>query len=138
MSHQTCQISNDVKDQFKVRKDKSNAALILKIDVNELLVVVDSYLEGINMSELSEELPDSTPRFVVISFELKHKDGRISYPLTGIYYHPEGSSLNNKMLYASSSAVTFHEAGIVGKLIDAEELNDDWLIEKLESSKTRP
>ncbi|KAJ3274953.1 hypothetical protein HDV01_001817 [Terramyces sp. JEL0728] len=83
------------------------------------------------MSELSEELPDSTPRFVVVSFELKHKDGRISYPLTG-------SSLNNKMLYASSSAVTFHEAGIVFELIDGEELDDEWLIEKLESSKTRP
>jgi hypothetical protein len=119
MSHQTCTISQDSKDHFKTlrfRKDKTNACLILKINTNELTVGVDQYLQDIKIEDLQEELPDSTPRYLIISYELKHKDGRISYPLCGVYYNPSNSSLNNKMLYASSSTVVFQEAGITGKV----------------------
>jgi hypothetical protein len=45
------------------------------------------------------------------------------------------------MLYASTTTLVFMEAGIVGKVFDlqdADELTDDWLVQKLESSKTRP
>jgi hypothetical protein len=68
--------------------------LLLKIDPKELIVGVDEYLQDIDISALRAELPESsprfpyaiTPRFLVISYELKHKDGRISYPLAGVYY----------------------------------------------------
>jgi hypothetical protein len=60
--------------------------LLLKIDVNQLIIVVDEYFQDMTLEDLQAELPDSTPRFLVISYELKHKDGRISYPLCGIYY----------------------------------------------------
>lgn len=68
------------------RKEKTNAALLLKIDPKELLVIIDDFLENIDVPSLSEALPETSPRFMVISYELKHRDGRISYPLTGIYY----------------------------------------------------
>jgi hypothetical protein len=60
--------------------------LILKIDPKELLVILDDYMENIEMTSISEELPETSPRFLVLSYELKHRDGRISYPLAGIYY----------------------------------------------------
>jgi hypothetical protein len=120
---------------------------MLKINTNELSVVLDQYLQDIKIEDLQEELPDSTPRYLIISYELKHKDGRISYPLCGVYYNPSNSSLNNKMLYASSSTVVFQEAGITGKVIitheifdltDPEDLTEEWLVNMLEASKTRP
>ncbi|KAI8901515.1 hypothetical protein BC833DRAFT_577467 [Globomyces pollinis-pini] len=144
MSHQTCTIPSETSDQFKVlrfRKDKTIAALVLKIDPNSLQVVVEHYLQNVSLEDIVEELPETSPRFIVISYELKHKDGRISYPLAGIYYNPEGSSLNNRMCYASTVTQVFTEAGITGKvfdLVEAEELTDDWMVSQLESSKTRP
>lgn len=144
MSHQTCQANQEVLDKIKelrFRKDKTNACLILKIDPKELLVILDEYMDNTDLNSISEALPSTTPRFLVISYELKHKDGRISYPLTGIYYNPEGASTSNKMLYASSTSLIFHEAGIVGKVFDlqnGEDLSDEWLVQRLESSKTRP
>jgi hypothetical protein len=46
-------------------------------------VVVDQLLEETELDDVVEELPDATPRFVVISFELNHDDGRKNYPLIG-------------------------------------------------------
>lgn len=36
------------------------------------------------IEELGDELPDNSPRFLLISFEMNHKDGRVSYPLVGM------------------------------------------------------
>ncbi len=57
--------------------------MILKIDAEKLLVLVDEYLQDIDIGDISEALPDSVPRFVIVSTEFQHKDGRISYPLVG-------------------------------------------------------
>ncbi|KAJ3000862.1 hypothetical protein HDV02_002325 [Globomyces sp. JEL0801] len=125
---------NIAKMKEKADKDKTIAALVLKIDPNSLQVVVEHYLQNVTLEDIVEELPETSPRFIVISYELKHKDGRISYPLAG-------SSLNNRMCYASTVTQVFTEAGITGKvfdLVEAEELTDDWMVSQLESSKTRP
>ncbi|OAJ36513.1 hypothetical protein BDEG_20678 [Batrachochytrium dendrobatidis JEL423] len=63
------------------RKAKSNAALILKIDIQSLTVIKDQFFDDAALADIAEELPDSTPRFLVVSYEMKHRDGRISYPL---------------------------------------------------------
>ncbi|EGF84059.1 hypothetical protein BATDEDRAFT_21747 [Batrachochytrium dendrobatidis JAM81] len=123
------------------RKAKSNAALILKIDIQSLTVIKDQFFDDAALADIAEELPDSTPRFLVVSYEMKHRDGRISYPLVGIYYNPTGSSTNNRMLYASTSSHLFQKADITGKVFDVtdpEELTDEWMIQKLEASLTRP
>ncbi|KAJ3052008.1 hypothetical protein HK097_006987 [Rhizophlyctis rosea] len=127
--------------KFRFRKSKSNAAIILKIDVKDLKVVVEEILEDTTIEDVAEALPDSTPRYIVLSYELKHKDGRVSYPLVGIYYNPTGSSTANRMLYASTNSYLFQKADIAGKIFDlndSEDLTDEWLTEKLEGSKTRP
>lgn len=69
-----------------ISKDKTNAALLLKIDPKELLIVAEEYMDDTKLSDIAEALPESSPRFIVISFQLNHKDGRVSYPLAGVYY----------------------------------------------------
>ncbi|KAI8910660.1 hypothetical protein DFJ77DRAFT_470635 [Powellomyces hirtus] len=123
------------------RKSKTNAALILKIEVAALKVVIDEQLDDVSIEEIAEALPDTTPRFLVVSFELKHKDGRISYPLFGLYYNPGGSSTSNRMLYASTKNYLYQQTDISGKIFDlteSEDLTEEWLTQQLENSKTRP
>jgi len=51
----------------------------VKIDTKKLLVVEDQLLDPCTLEELREELPDNTPRYIVLSWEYHHKaDGRIS------------------------------------------------------------
>ena len=47
----------------------------------------------------SPELPENSPRFVVLSYELNHNDGRTSFPLILIYWAPQTSSMELSTLY---------------------------------------
>ncbi|TPX56996.1 hypothetical protein SpCBS45565_g08301 [Spizellomyces sp. 'palustris'] len=150
----TCDVPADVIEAVKafrfrsvmeateiIEKSKTNAALILKIDVPQLKVVIDELLEDSSIEDISDALPDTTPRFLVMSFELRHKDGRVSYPLFGVYYNPAAASTANRMLYASTKNYLYQRTDISGKvfdLTDSEDLTEEWLVEQLESSKTRP
>ncbi|KAJ1332732.1 hypothetical protein BSLG_008361 [Batrachochytrium salamandrivorans] len=111
------------------RKEKSNAALILKIDLATLTIVKDEFLDNTTLADVSEALPDSTPRFIVISYEMKHRDGRVSYPLVGKTYAFE-------IIYRSTTLRIPRRS--VFDLADLEELSDDWMVQKLEASLTRP
>ena len=53
----------------------------------------DQSLEGITMEELSEELPETAPRFVLLQFEYHSIDGRIAYPHVFVYYSPPSMHL---------------------------------------------
>ena len=78
---------------------------------------------------------------MIISFELQHQDGRVSYPLVGIYYNPSSTSTQQRMMYASTCTTLFQKADVVGKvfdLTDVEQLTLEWLKNSVESSKTRP
>lgn len=68
---------------FRLAKRSSKgAALVAKIDKNKLLIEKEEILDPITPEELEEELPEHSPRFVVLSTELHHADGRISYVRT--------------------------------------------------------
>ncbi|TPX34864.1 hypothetical protein SmJEL517_g02633 [Synchytrium microbalum] len=144
MANNTCDIDNGVLESFKkfrFRKAKSNAALVLKIDPKQLMIVEDETHENVTIDDLASELPDTSPRYIVLSYENKHDDGRVSYPLVGLFYCPDGSSDQSRMLYASAKSYVFQKADISGKIYDlneAEELTDSWLAERLKGSSTRP
>ncbi|KAI9100426.1 hypothetical protein DFS34DRAFT_648346 [Phlyctochytrium arcticum] len=131
----------DAVKAFRFRKAKTNGVIILKVDIENLKVIVDEVIEDADIEALAEELPENSPRYLVLSFELKHKDGRISYPLFGVYYNPEGANTSNRMVYASTRNVLFQQTGISGKIFDlnnSEDLTPEWLTAQLEASKTRP
>ncbi|TRM62598.1 hypothetical protein BD626DRAFT_548463 [Schizophyllum amplum] len=53
-----------------------NAAIVIKINKAQLTMEEVETFDNISIEELAEELPENSPRFVVISYELHHKDGR--------------------------------------------------------------
>ena len=48
------------------------------------------------------ELPENSPRYVMLSYELNHKDGRISFPLVLINWSPVTSETGMLTLHASA------------------------------------
>ncbi|KAG0317352.1 hypothetical protein BGZ97_005514 [Linnemannia gamsii] len=104
-----------------------------KIDKNKLLIVEDEDEDNLSVEDLAELLPENTPRYIVLSYELKHDDGRKSYPLVFLYYSPKGVKPELNMLYASAKTYFQNKVGLgkVFDLQDAEGLTDDWLRAKL-------
>ena len=48
------------------------------------------------------ELPENSPRYVVLSYELNHTDGRKSFPLVLINWAPTSSEIGMLTLHASA------------------------------------
>jgi Cofilin/tropomyosin-type actin-binding protein len=48
------------------------------------------------------ELPENSPRYVLLSYELDHKDGRKSFPLVLINWAPTSSETGLLTLHASA------------------------------------
>ncbi|VEU19539.1 DEKNAAC100272 [Brettanomyces naardenensis] len=53
-----------------------------------------------SLDSLVEELPDNTPRFIILNYPYTASDGRPMFPLVLIYYRPSTSRQESKMLYA--------------------------------------
>ncbi|ODV85393.1 hypothetical protein CANARDRAFT_28188 [[Candida] arabinofermentans NRRL YB-2248] len=53
-----------------------------------------------SINSLIEELPDNSPRFIILSYPFESKDGRKVNPLIFIYWRPSTSKQDNKMLFA--------------------------------------
>jgi hypothetical protein len=146
----TCTISAEVTDalkKFRFSNAKTLECLILKIDVDTLVVIPDTQLSATSIEEIAEELPDNTPRFLVLSYPLPGEDGRISFPLIGLFYTPKSASLvctlplipqTLKMLYASSKVQLFNAADIRGQtleLTDAEEFDAAWVENSIQRTR---
>ncbi|KAF9968797.1 hypothetical protein BGZ70_005601 [Mortierella alpina] len=133
----TCDIDPNLVAKLKAfrfaKRSQGIAALICKIDKNKLLIEEDEDLQLESLDELAESLPENTPRYVVVSYELKHDDGRVSYPLVFIYYSPNGVKPELNMLYASAKThfQTANDLGKVFDLHDAESLTEKWMRTKL-------
>ncbi|KAG8709142.1 hypothetical protein FRC09_000843 [Ceratobasidium sp. 395] len=67
--------------------------------------------DNISMEDLAEELPDASPRYVVLSYERKHDDGRTSFPLIMLNWTPAGSETGLMTLHASA-LIAFQNAVI--------------------------
>lgn len=65
---------------FRMSKSSSKgAAFVVKIDKKKLLMEKEEVFDSISPDDLVEELPEHSPRFIVLSYEMKHTDGRISF-----------------------------------------------------------
>ncbi|OXV07119.1 hypothetical protein Egran_05116 [Elaphomyces granulatus] len=54
------------------------------------------------MDDLAESLPDSSPRFILLSYPLTLPSGRPSVPYSLLYYLPENCSPTTRMMYAGA------------------------------------
>ncbi|GAB1735752.1 hypothetical protein NU219Hw_g5099t2 [Hortaea werneckii] len=79
-----------------------------------------------NMQELSDELPDNSPRYVLLSYPLTMDSGRLSVPYVMINYLPPTCSSELRMLYAGAKELMRNQAEVnrIIELDAAEEIEE--------------
>ncbi|KAK5144736.1 hypothetical protein LTR04_001479 [Oleoguttula sp. CCFEE 6159] len=76
-----------------------------------------------NLQELGDELPDHSPRFVLLSYPLTLSSGRLSVPYVMLYYLPVTCNSELRMLYAGAKELMRNTAE-VGKIIEIDTAED--------------
>ncbi|GJN66724.1 GMF family protein [Purpureocillium lilacinum] len=86
-----------------------------------------------SLEELGDDLPDHTPRYVLMSYPLTLPDGRMSAPYVMLYYLPITCNAEMRMLYAGAKEL-MRNTSEVGRVIDIESVEDlEEIPEKLRS-----
>ncbi|KAL9111048.1 MAG: hypothetical protein Q9227_004481 [Pyrenula ochraceoflavens] len=78
------------------------------------------------MDDLSDELPDSSPRFILLSYPMTMPSGRMSVPYVLLYYLPENCNPSLRMSYAGAVELMRSTAEVnrVIEISDATDLSD--------------
>ncbi|KAJ7632794.1 hypothetical protein FB45DRAFT_913516 [Roridomyces roridus] len=120
----TVDIPQAIKDSLRkfrfTRRNEGNAALVIKINKKDLVMEEVEQFDNITIEELAEELPENSPRYVVLSYHLEHKDGRKSFPLALIDWAPTSSEIGMLTLHASA-LLNFQNTADVSKVIEMRE-----------------
>ena len=82
-----------------------------------------------DMLELADELPDSSPRFILLSYPLTLPSGRLSVPYVLLYYLPENCNPSSRMSYAGAVEL-MRSMAEVNRVIEIEDSSDLENIEK--------
>uniref|UniRef100_A0A3B3ZDN5 Glia maturation factor n=1 Tax=Periophthalmus magnuspinnatus TaxID=409849 RepID=A0A3B3ZDN5_9GOBI len=147
-----CQVDQDLVkklNDFRFRKETTNAAIIMKIDKDKQQVVLEEEYEDISPEDLKDELPERQPRYplylnillllplqpplLLLLYKYEHEDKRVSYPLCFIFSSPVGCKPEQQMMYAGSKNELVR-AGKLTKVFEirnTEDLTEEWLRSKL-------
>ncbi|KAI0729923.1 maturation factor [Fomitopsis betulina] len=116
------------------RRNAGSAALVVKINKQKLIMEEVEQFGSISIEDLAEELPENAPRYVLLSHELNHDDGRKSFPLVLINWAPRSSEMSLLTLHASA-LIDFQNTADVSKVIEirdgAEGLTEESINQKL-------
>jgi len=132
-----CSLDPDLEQQltqFRFRKEKTNCAVVMKVDKESQTIVCDEVLEDIEgVEELKESLPDHQPRFIVYTFKLSHSDGRSSFPMCFIFYSPRDCKPEMQMMYAGSKLDLVNRVQLqhTFEVRELEDMTEEWLVNKL-------
>ncbi|KAJ4497925.1 hypothetical protein C8R41DRAFT_820135 [Lentinula lateritia] len=123
MSH-TVDIPQSIKDSLRkfrfARRNEGSAAIVIKINKQKLIMEEVEQFDNISIEELAEELPENSPRYVILSHALVHSDGRTSFPLVLINWAPTSSEIGLLTLHASA-LMDFQTTADVSKVIEIRE-----------------
>ncbi|KKZ62724.1 hypothetical protein EMCG_02935 [[Emmonsia] crescens] len=87
------------------------------------------------MEDVADELPDSSPRFILLSYPLTLSPGRLSVPYVLLYYLPENCNPSLRMMYAGAVELMRNTAE-VNRVIEVDSESDVINIEaKLQGSE---
>ncbi|THW57769.1 hypothetical protein D6D20_07736 [Aureobasidium pullulans] len=75
------------------------------------------------MNLLGEELPDHSPRFILLSYPLTMASGRLSVPYVMLYYLPVTCNSELKMVYAGAKELMRNQAE-VGRIIEIDSIEE--------------
>ncbi|KAK5660454.1 hypothetical protein OQA88_12999 [Cercophora sp. LCS_1] len=76
-----------------------------------------------NLDEIADDLPDHSPRFILLSYPLTLPSGRLSVPYVMLYYMPTTCNAALRMLYAGAKEL-MRNTSEVTKIIDIEDPED--------------
>ncbi|KAJ7087856.1 hypothetical protein C8R44DRAFT_836187 [Mycena epipterygia] len=135
MSH-TVDIPQEIRDSLRkfrfARRNEGSAALIIKINKAKLIMEEVEQFDSISIEDLAEELPENSPRYVMLSYQLDHKDGRTSFPLVLINWAPTSSEIGMLTLHASA-LLDFQSTADVSKVIEMREGPDGLTKEAIDA-----
>ncbi|KAI1493535.1 hypothetical protein F5X96DRAFT_666743 [Biscogniauxia mediterranea] len=121
--------SQETKDQLrKFRLTTSRAgtpqAVIYMIDKKTYEIKQDPDTEIYkSLEEIGDDLPDNSPRYILLSYPLTLSDGRLSVPYVLLYYMPRTCNNQSRMMYAGAKEL-MRNTSQVGKVIDIENAED--------------
>ncbi|KAK8051110.1 hypothetical protein PG993_002495 [Apiospora rasikravindrae] len=120
------QESKDHLRKFRLGTSRSNdpQAVIYTIDrkTHEIRQDEDKMVYK-SLEEVGDELPDNSPRFVLLSYPLTLPSGRLSVPYVMLYYLPITCNNELRMIYAGAKELMRNTAE-VGKVFDIESADD--------------
>ncbi|CAN8103008.1 unnamed protein product [Discula destructiva] len=76
-----------------------------------------------SLDEISDDLPDHSPRFVLLSYPMTLDSGRVSVPYVLLFYLPVTVNAELRMLYAGAKEL-FRNTAEVNKIIDISSTDD--------------
>ncbi|KAL2281646.1 hypothetical protein FJTKL_11530 [Diaporthe vaccinii] len=76
-----------------------------------------------SLEEIGEDLPDHSPRFVLLSYPMTLPSGRQSVPYVLLFYLPVTCNSELRMLYAGAKEL-FRNTAEVNKVIDLSSVDD--------------
>ncbi|MDI1486456.1 MAG: hypothetical protein OHK93_005684 [Ramalina farinacea] len=108
---------------------KDPQAVIYQIDKSTLEIAQADDEVYTDMQTLSDELPDHSPRYVLLSYPLTLQSGRLSVPYVLIFYMPVTCNAELRMLYAGAKELVRNTAE-VGKVLEMQEAEELETIEE--------
>ncbi len=73
-----------------------------RVNKKELVIEEVEVVDKVDIDVLAEDLPENSPRFVILHYAVEHDDGRKSFPLVLINWAPSGSEVGMMTLHASA------------------------------------
>ncbi|KAI5363089.1 Putative actin-depolymerizing factor domain, Glia maturation factor [Septoria linicola] len=129
-------ISPETKDKLRkfrlgTSRAKDPQAVIYQIDKKNMEIKPEDNTVYTNIQELADELPDNTPRYILLSYPLTLSSGRLSVPYVMLNYLPPTCSAENRMLYAGAKEL-IRSTAEAGRLIEIDSVEDlEGIEEKL-------
>ena len=111
-------------------------AIIMRIDHEGGQILIDEYCKGLaGVEALAEKIEDfeTEPRYCLYIHQVKHRDGRVQYPIGFFLYLPDQVPVHLKVLYTrpvTNLADTFKVARHF-TLDDTKNLSEAWLMEMM-------
>ena len=107
------------KFRLSTSRAKTPQAIVLSIDKKTYEVTPSSEVYT-SLEDVSDDLPDHAPRFVLLSYPLTLKDGRATTPYVMLNWMPVTVGAELRMLYAGAKELVRNTAE-VGKVLDLTE-----------------
>ncbi|KAI1258566.1 glia maturation factor beta [Xylariaceae sp. FL1019] len=76
-----------------------------------------------SLDEIADDLPDNSPRYILLSHPLTLPSGRLSVPYVLLYYLPTTCNAESRMMYAGAKEL-MRNTSEVGRVIDIESAED--------------